>query len=745
MKTTAHSVAVTFSLALAFMVLPGSQWADCQVQVGTANVNGPLGARGNSPSQQEQVVRMLGAGPNGIESTIETVQKSSDERLKEEAAYAIGESGKIELAQVLAEGLTDSSEQFRRAALTAIQKLINPGVLKLDPKGDTAPLPPPESLPPDAAQLCFALQPLLNDPSPLVRAPAAETLGWLQCRSSIAGLRQLMHDPIERVRYRAVHALEQLTGENENFIDLDSVVWGRPPLLTVAEADGASHAQQAGPFLRTAFFEKQGAFSYRGGIPAQFQTLLQVWFAGRNLEFEAECRDDSPAGEGDDKLTFYLRPQEQSKLFRFDVVPGHGLVHQAIESPDGSDNETELNGHAFVERGSSSWKAHLEVPFEAFGMHEAPVGKIWEANVVRTESHRATGWGPEVSSWTYFDRDFRGPPRRGYLYFSRETPIFAIRPTPENIYTYPFDRNSLPGDQNRPVRPTEETLWGDIVAPDQLVRGTNVFFIVQNFWKAGQPPLRLTVVASDYESRKRIFAQSTPLVGTTENEQRVELNLPESAESRAIDLDFEVSTANTPHALFRTSFLCVPVVSPPRSIIASHLSRVEDKRDLWGTGAAAFGEWTIRDFGPMLMSESYPMALTVGRDGTIYGGTYPGGRLFSFNPGTGIVGDLGSPSPPANHLASLVASPDGRLYGDLHRPRGRVFSFDLKTRSFFDWGVSVPGAFSGEGSALTWAGGRALWNRTRPSLLHRLGFRPHRGQGQFLFRWAALSSHANQL
>ena len=650
---------------------------------------------------------MLGAGPDGIESAVATLRQSSDERLKEAAAYAIGESGKKELAQVLADGLADSSEQFRRAAITALQKLINPEVLKLDPKGDTALLPPPGSLPPNAAHLCSALQPLLSDRSPLVRAPAAETLGWLRCNSSIAGLRQLMHDPIERVRYRGAHALERLTGRNENFIDLDSVILGRPPVLTVGEADGPSEAQQAGPFLRTAFFERQGAFSYRGGIPAQFQTVLRVWSAGRNLEFEAECQDESTADEGEDLLTFYLRPQGQSKIFRFDVDPGRGLVRQAIESADGSDKGTELNAHAFVERGSKSWKAHLEVPFESFGTHQAPAGEIWEANVVRTESHRATGWGPEVSSWTYFDRDFPGPPRMGSLYFSREAPGIAIRPPPENAYTYPFDRNSLPGDQNRPVRPLEETLWGNIVAPDQLIRGTNAFFLSQRFWKAGQPLLKLTVVASDDENGKRIVAQSTLLPDRQGNEQRAELNLPKSTESRAIDLEFEVSSAYAKRTLFRTSFLCVPLVSPPRLVTASHLSRVEDEKNLWKTGAAAFGEWAIRDFGPMLMSESYPMALTEGRDGMIYGGTYPGGRLFSFNPVAGIVEDLGSPSPPANHLASLVTSPDGDLFGDLHRPRGRVFSFDLKTRSFFDWGVPVPGAFSGEGSALAWSSGRA--------------------------------------
>ena len=141
-------------------------------------------------------------------------------------------------------------------------------------------LPFPESLPTNAARLCSDLQPLLKDRSPLVRAPAAETLGWLRCNALIADLQELMHDPIERVRFRAAHALELFTGRIRNFINLDGVVWGRPPLITVSRARDGSRAQQAGPFLRTAFFERQGDFSYQGGIPAQFQTLLQIgWTA----------------------------------------------------------------------------------------------------------------------------------------------------------------------------------------------------------------------------------------------------------------------------------------------------------------------------------------------------------------------------------------------------------------------------------------------------------------------------------
>ena len=482
---------------------------------------------------------------------------------------------------------------------------------------------------------------------------------------------------------------------------------GRPPLLTVGKARDGSATQQAGPFLRTAFFERQGDFSYRGGIPAQFQTELQVWWTSGYLEFAAECQDARPADEEGDKLTFFLRPQGQSKLYKFDVVPERGLVQQAIETPDGHKTETELNAHASVERNSRVWKAHLAVPFRAFGRNGVPAGETWEANVVRTESHQSTGWGPEISSWAYFDRDFPGPPRLGNLYFAEEAPVLGFRPAPENIYAFPFDLDSLPGDQTRPLQPGEETLWGDIVAPNQLVRGMNTFFVSQRLGGADHSPLQLTVVASDHEDGKVITSQISRLPAQKVNAQRVDVKLPETIKSRAIDLEVVLSGPDGRNELFRTRFICVPVVSPPKSVTLYHLPRVEDEKSFWKTGSVSSGEWTIRDDGPMLMSESYPMALAEGRNGTLYGGTYPGGRLFSFNPASGVVQDLGSPSPPANHLYNLVASPDRRLYGDLYRPQGRIFAYDLKTHTSVDWGVPVPGAFSGECRVTTWAGGRA--------------------------------------
>ena len=204
-----------------------------------------------------------------------------------------------------------------------------------------------------------------------------------------------------------------------------------------------------------------------------------------------------------------------------------------------------------------------------------------------------------------------------------------------------------------------------------------------------------------------IKSQVLPLPGQRPaTTQRIEFELPETVESRAIDLDVVVSGDEARHELFRTRFIAVPVVSPPRRVTAYHLSRVKDGQGGWQASAGSTGGWAVRNYGPMLMTESYPMALRQGRQGTVYGGTYPGGRLFSFDPATGALEDLGSPSPPANHPYTLIAAPDGRLYGDLYRPHGRIFAYDLKSRTAIDLGVPVPGAFSGECRVMAWANGR---------------------------------------
>jgi len=216
---------IAFLLVLIFIPIALSIQKNAENSgVQTTNAGNGCREAQTAQNEQDQVVQMLNCGPKGVDFAAETLKNNSRARLREVAAYIIGEYGNQQLAGVVAGSLNDSSEQVRRAALTALQKIINPEALKLGPSGDSLVLPPTGSLSPNDGELCSVLQPLFKDRSPLVRAPAAETDGWLRGSSSIPSLQELLHDPIESVRFRASHALQLLTGTTPNIINLEDVV-----------------------------------------------------------------------------------------------------------------------------------------------------------------------------------------------------------------------------------------------------------------------------------------------------------------------------------------------------------------------------------------------------------------------------------------------------------------------------------------------------------------------------------------
>ena len=151
--------------------------------------------------------------------------------------------------------------------------------------------------------------------------------------------------------------------------------------------------------------------------------------------------------------------------------------------------------------------------------------------------------------------------------------------------------------------------------PISLFPGMNTFFLSQRLGGADHPPLRLTVVASDHEDGKVIISQISRLPAKQVNAQRVDVKLPETIKSRAIDLEVVLSGADGRNDCFGPASFACRWYPRPKSVTLYHLPRVEDEKSFWKTGSVSSGEWTIRDFGPMLMSESYPMALAEGRMG----------------------------------------------------------------------------------------------------------------------------------
>lgn len=656
-----------------------------------------------SSSEQEHALRMLATGRSGLGAAVEELRGNRDSRIREVAAYIIGKVGGTEEAGTLLMALRDSSARVRRAAILALQKILYPQAINVQ-QGDAAVLPPPKTLPIDRDTWCSAIRPLLRDPSPFVRSPAAQILGWLRCTDAVPELEECALDPLEPVRFYACSALRILTGKVTNFIRPSDFVRCNAPYATVIPASSRKGSAQMGPFLRMAFFDRQGKFTFPQGIPACLQTLVSVWWEGANLSFDFHCDDPNTSNDDDDKLTILLQPPDILDVYCVELTP-KGVTNQSIRSLK-RETMTNFDLEFSADRDHRGWNAKLVIPFRALGRVRPPLGEVWGANVVRVESHNSPGFGPEVSSWTYSYNDSGIHPRLGSVFFAADTDFLVFRPGEANVYTFPFDQYSPEYDLACPIRLEDRTRLGRFVLPDHLARGRNTFGISIE----GRPVIsahsRVSLTAYDYLDGSVVGCSTLGLRAGERSTKIIELTTPLHTPSRSVDLELTFWGGIEKHPTYRSTIRNIPLISPPSRLACYPLDLDYISRVKHTGGLNEATRWQIRDLGPMQMSESYPMALVQSPSGILYGGTYPGGRLFSYDPSKGIVKDLGSPRPPCNHLHDLVASPDGRIFGGLYRPEGRLFSYDPAGHNVQDFGVPVPGAFSGSCRVMAWSGGR---------------------------------------
>ncbi|PSL00401.1 hypothetical protein CLV30_11661 [Haloactinopolyspora alba] len=103
------------------------------------------------------------------------------------------------------------------------------------------------------------------------------------------------------------------------------------------------------------------------------------------------------------------------------------------------------------------------------------------------------------------------------------------------------------------------------------------------------------------------------------------------------------------------------------------------------------GTETIEDLGTPLEDDGI-FSLETGDDGTIYGGTYPGGHVFSVDPETGDVRDFGQVAPSETYVQSLVEV-DGVVYAG-SQPGGRLFRIDPDAGSVDE--IALPAGYEDE-------------------------------------------------
>lgn len=112
---------------------------------------------------------------------------------------------------------------------------------------------------------------------------------------------------------------------------------------------------------------------------------------------------------------------------------------------------------------------------------------------------------------------------------------------------------------------------------------------------------------------------------------------------------------------------------------------------LWQYHPGARRAELLDAFAPCENGKRYVAAvgsLVVAGDGAVYGGTMEGGFLFSWNPASGRLVNLGKPHRQA-FISCLVEGREGLIYGIVQEPRGlaRLFTYDPSGGGFDDLGL----------------------------------------------------------
>jgi hypothetical protein len=81
--------------------------------------------------------------------------------------------------------------------------------------------------------------------------------------------------------------------------------------------------------------------------------------------------------------------------------------------------------------------------------------------------------------------------------------------------------------------------------------------------------------------------------------------------------------------------------------------------------------------------------LTVGPDGRLYGGDYPSGQLWVYDPATGQAASLGQPVPGEVAVYAALAGPDNAIYGGTGYYSGQFFRYDIAAGTFETIGAPV--------------------------------------------------------
>ncbi len=172
---------------------------------------------------------------------------------------------------------------------------------------------------------------------------------------------------------------------------------------------------------------------------------------------------------------------------------------------------------------------------------------------------------------------------------------------------------------------------------------------------------------------KNILATCMVTDRATGREMFVLSDMNEHSHAELLFIDFENDTGRAYQAPAGAGAWALKEVSGDRLIVGTFYDGVFMVFDL---NKMRFVK--VSDFP----GETYIWNLAMGKDGRIYGGAYPGGKLGALNLDDYTVEDCGAPAPPNLYCRQVGELPDGRLLCYFNTEKPTALIYDPATKEF---------------------------------------------------------------
>ena len=213
------------------------------------------------------------------------------------------------------------------------------------------------------------------------------------------------------------------------------------------------------------------------------------------------------------------------------------------------------------------------------------------------------------------------------------------------------------------------------------------------------PTARLRSLGKPCRSRNVLAGR---LVRVDGRREFILTNMNEAANMELIRIDVAKGTAKVVVAPAGSGAWALDPIGDDRVAVGTYYDGT------WMVHDLRSGAWTAKAKFP---GEDYLWNFALGDDGRVYAGTYPGGKLGSFDPKTGAVDDCGAPTRASGnqYLRYVSRLPDGRIHCYFGMSKPEFHIWDPTTRAW----STAPESLAGTTWGAVWNGcfvaGKSAW------------------------------------